>query len=72
MLSVERARKQEDDLVQAGGGQSGKDVVSLQLLAKETNMKIDDSDSFKFRSVNAGEPIAPRLGIEYPFAPHLE
>ena len=23
-------------------------------------------------SVNVGEPIAPRLGVDYPFPPHLE
>ncbi|CAM8951073.1 unnamed protein product [Rhodiola kirilowii] len=51
VLSVERAKKQEDNSGQAAGGQVRKDVISSQSLAKETT---------------------PRLGIEYPFPPHLE
>ncbi|CAM8953750.1 unnamed protein product [Rhodiola kirilowii] len=72
VLSVEREKKQEDNSGQAAGGQVRKDVISSQSLAKETSTNTGDSNSSKLGTSPDGEPIAPRLGIEYPFPPHLE
>ncbi|CAM8956779.1 unnamed protein product [Rhodiola kirilowii] len=72
VLSVERAKKQEDNSGQAAGGQVRKDVISSQSLAKGTSTNTGDSNSSKLGTSPDGEPIAPRLGIEYPFPPHLE
>uniref|UniRef100_A0A7N0ZWM2 RRM domain-containing protein n=1 Tax=Kalanchoe fedtschenkoi TaxID=63787 RepID=A0A7N0ZWM2_KALFE len=72
VLFVERAKKRDENTFQTAGGQVGKDIISSQSLAKETSTIINNCSASKIGILPAGEPIATKLGIDYPFPPHLE
>lgn len=40
-------------------------------IAKD-HMNKDHTEGMRARSLHFGEPIAARLGVDYPFPPHLE
>ncbi|XP_065854167.1 U11/U12 small nuclear ribonucleoprotein 65 kDa protein isoform X2 [Euphorbia lathyris] len=66
VLAVERAHKQnEDNKNKESEMQFPKDYISV------SSMKKDHSGDCT-KSMPASEPIAPRLGVDYPFPPHLE
>ncbi|KAL7246582.1 hypothetical protein ACSBR2_001643 [Camellia fascicularis] len=70
VLSVERANKPtENNKNQQGAGQSGKHSSSL---TKDSTPNRDLNEGSKLGSFSASEPIAERLGVDYPFPPHLE
>ncbi|KAL5767976.1 hypothetical protein ACOSP7_014558 [Xanthoceras sorbifolium] len=46
--------------------------VQPKSLIKEATMNRDHSEGLKSGSLPDGEAIAPRLGVDYPFPPHLE
>ncbi|XWS58474.1 hypothetical protein CRYUN_Cryun08bG0037000 [Craigia yunnanensis] len=73
VLSVERASKlSEDNKAQQTGVQLGKDFPQSGSLVKDANLTRDLNQGSRSGSIPASEPIAPRLGVEYPFPPHLE
>ncbi|XP_061944355.1 U11/U12 small nuclear ribonucleoprotein 65 kDa protein-like isoform X2 [Populus nigra] len=65
VLSVERASKLSE-------AQQGKESVPPTSLIEDASVTRDVADGSKFSSFPASEPIAPRLGVDYPFPPHLE
>ncbi|XP_028078532.1 U11/U12 small nuclear ribonucleoprotein 65 kDa protein isoform X1 [Camellia sinensis] len=70
VLSVERANKPtENNKNQQGAGQSGTHSSSL---TKDSTPNRDLNEGSKLGSFSASEPIAERLGVDYPFPPHLE
>ncbi|CAL5343031.1 unnamed protein product [Camellia sinensis] len=70
VLSVERANKPtENNKNQQGAGQSGKHSSSL---TKDSTPNRDLNEGSKLGSFSASDPIAERLGVDYPFPPHLE
>ncbi|KAK6932732.1 RNA recognition motif domain [Dillenia turbinata] len=73
VLSVEKASRPLDD---SKGPQSetplSKDFGSSKSLIKETATIGDQSETAKSRPLPSGEPIAPTLGVDFPFPPHLE
>ncbi|KAL6006482.1 hypothetical protein ACLOJK_037436 [Asimina triloba] len=73
MLSVERAGKLSDGKNQQNDMQPGKDpsLPSASLL-KDAQVPGDLSKGSIAGSVLAAEPIAPKLGVDYPFPRHLE
>lgn len=69
VLTVERARELiEDRKHQEREPQIRKDVV----FTNNSTFATDLSDSSRRDSAHAREPISLKLGIEYPFPPHLE
>lgn len=68
VLSVERAGNKPtlDSKLKASQAHSGEDAIPPTSLAK------DATQHFSSGSMPASEPIAPRLGVDYPFPPHLE
>lgn len=69
VLKVERATANNDKPSQA----ANKDSLSLTATSKSSlvhnptiNRDIQETE------VSRSEPIAPRLGVDYPFPPHLE
>ncbi|XVF42470.1 hypothetical protein PTKIN_Ptkin01aG0365500 [Pterospermum kingtungense] len=73
VLSVERTGKPtEDNKSHQTGGQLGKDFPQSASLGKDANLTRDPNQESRSGSIPASEPIAPRLGVEYPFPPHLE
>ncbi|KAL2490571.1 U11/U12 small nuclear ribonucleoprotein 65 kDa protein [Abeliophyllum distichum] len=69
VLSVERARDLiEDRKRQEREPQTRKDFVSTNNATFATDL----SDSSGRDSAHAREPISQKLGVEYPFPPHLE
>ncbi|KOM38518.1 hypothetical protein LR48_Vigan03g190000 [Vigna angularis] len=70
VLSAERASKLTGNGENSGGDQLGKDSKTSML--KNANVgKPVDGDT-KSRGLPLPEPIADRLGVNYPFPPHLE
>ncbi|XP_028113200.1 U11/U12 small nuclear ribonucleoprotein 65 kDa protein-like [Camellia sinensis] len=70
VLSVERANKPtENNKNQQGAGQSGKHSSSL---TNDSTPNRDLNEGSKLGSFSASDPIAERLGVDYPFPPHLE
>ncbi|EPS65306.1 hypothetical protein M569_09472, partial [Genlisea aurea] len=67
VLSVERAFSKHHD----GDSQSRKDLMSGLKDAYSVSSLCSSDDSREFHS-HAAEPIAKKLGVEYPFPPHLE
>ncbi|KAK4769870.1 hypothetical protein SAY87_030402 [Trapa incisa] len=68
VLKVERANNPiKANEIQHGQAQSAKEVQSRS--GSSTN---DDGKNLKMVSVVTEEPIAPKLGIDYPFPPQLE
>ncbi|GAV86168.1 RRM_1 domain-containing protein [Cephalotus follicularis] len=73
ILSVDRASKPtENDKLHQSEPQPGKGFAQPSSLLKDASMTRDLGEGLKSGSVAACEPIAPRLGIDYPFPPHLE
>ena len=70
---MERASKpSEDNKAQQTGVQLGKDFPLSASLVKDANLTRDLNQGSRSGSISASEPIAPRLGVDYPFPPHLE
>jgi len=70
VLSAERASKLTGNGENSSGDQLGKDSKTSML--KNANVgKPVDGDT-KSRGLPIPEPIADRLGVNYPFPPHLE
>ncbi|MBA0654114.1 hypothetical protein Goklo_021188 [Gossypium klotzschianum] len=73
VLLVERASKPaEQNKPQQTGVQLGKDFSQSASLLKDANSTRDPNLGSRSGSIPASEPIAPRLGVDYPFPPHLE
>ncbi|XP_059463637.1 U11/U12 small nuclear ribonucleoprotein 65 kDa protein-like isoform X1 [Corylus avellana] len=68
VLSVERASNKPtlDSKHKASQAHSGEDAIPPTSLANDATQR------FISGSMPASEPIAPRLGVDYPFPPHLE
>ncbi|XWS42647.1 hypothetical protein CRYUN_Cryun16bG0031800 [Craigia yunnanensis] len=49
-----------------------KDFPQSASLVKDANLTRDLNQGSRSGSIHAREPIAPRLGVDYPFPPHLE
>ncbi|KAI9121458.1 hypothetical protein K1719_008491 [Acacia pycnantha] len=69
VLSVERAGNPTENSEQSSGSQPGKDSKSS--VVKNATISKPLNDNSKSR-VPPSEPIAARLGVDYPFPPHLE
>ncbi|XP_034686345.1 U11/U12 small nuclear ribonucleoprotein 65 kDa protein-like isoform X2 [Vitis riparia] len=72
VLLVERANKPTEDDKQKSEALFGKDLTKPASLIKDFTMARDLGEGLKSSSLPASEPIAARLGIDYPFPPHLE
>ncbi|XP_022744180.1 U11/U12 small nuclear ribonucleoprotein 65 kDa protein-like isoform X2 [Durio zibethinus] len=73
VLSVDRASKpREDNKPQQTGVQLGKDFTQSASLVKDANLTRDLNQGSRSGSIPASEPIASRLGVDYPYPPHLE
>ncbi|XP_059592989.1 U11/U12 small nuclear ribonucleoprotein 65 kDa protein isoform X2 [Vitis vinifera] len=72
VLLVERANKPTEDDKQKSEALFGKDLTKPVSLIKDFTMARDLDEGLKSSSLPASEPIAARLGIDYPFPPHLE
>lgn len=72
VLLVERANKPTEDDKQKSEALFGKDLTKPVSLIKDFTMARDLGEGLKSSSLPASEPIAARLGIDYPFPPHLE
>ncbi|XVF30911.1 hypothetical protein REPUB_Repub16aG0099300 [Reevesia pubescens] len=73
VLSVERVSKpSKDNKPQQTGVQLGKDLPQSASLVKDANLTRDLNQGSRSGSLPATEPIAPRLGVDYLFPPHLE
>ncbi|KAJ6763059.1 RNA-BINDING REGION-CONTAINING PROTEIN 3 [Salix purpurea] len=71
VLLVERASKlNEDSKFKQSEAQQGKDSILPTSLMKDASVTRDEGSNFG--SLPASEPIAPRLGVDYPFPPYLE
>lgn len=68
---MERASKlNEDSKFKQSEAQQGKDSIRSTSLMKDASVTRDEGSNFG--SLPASEPIAPRLGVDYPFPPYLE
>lgn len=72
VLLVERANKPTEDNKQKSDSLFAKDLTSPASLIKDFTVGRDLSEGLKSRSLPGSEPIAARLGVDYPFPPHLE
>uniref|UniRef100_A0A2P2QMW5 U11/U12 small nuclear ribonucleoprotein 65 kDa protein-like n=1 Tax=Rhizophora mucronata TaxID=61149 RepID=A0A2P2QMW5_RHIMU len=73
VLLVEKATKHnEENKSRKSEGQSGRDYKPSTSLVKDAAVTRDLTEGPKSGSLFASEPIAPRLGVDYPFPPHLE
>ncbi|KAE8699195.1 U11/U12 small nuclear ribonucleoprotein 65 kDa protein [Hibiscus syriacus] len=74
VLLVERASKptEHNKPQQTTGVQLGKDFSQSASLLKDANLTRDPNLGSRLGSIPSSEPIAPRLGVDYPFPPHLE
>lgn len=71
MLSVERASSNKpnlDNKLQSSEARNDNDFVPPSSVVKDATLTEDKTQ----RSIPAAEPIAPRLGVDYPFPPYLE
>ena len=71
VLSVERASSNKpnlDNKLQSGEARNDNDFVPPSSLVKDATLTKDKTQ----RSIPSAEPIAPRLGVDYPFPPYLE
>ncbi|KAI4386660.1 hypothetical protein MLD38_004575 [Melastoma candidum] len=72
VLKVERASNfSKDSQIEARGVPLPKDISS-STAQKEVLLSHDRNEKLNPRSFPAVEPIAPKLGVDYPFPPHLE
>ncbi|XWS57821.1 hypothetical protein CRYUN_Cryun09bG0206500 [Craigia yunnanensis] len=73
VLLVERASKPtEDNKPLQTGVQLAKNFPQSAYLVRDANLTRDLNQGSRSGSTPASEPIAPRLGVDYPFPPHLE
>ncbi|XVF06518.1 hypothetical protein REPUB_Repub06bG0055300 [Reevesia pubescens] len=73
VLSVERASKpSEENKPQQTGVELGKDFPQSASLVKDAHLTRDPNQGSRSGSIPSRDPIAPRLGVDYPFPPHLE
>ncbi|KAK7286524.1 hypothetical protein RJT34_21578 [Clitoria ternatea] len=70
VLSVERASNPTENGLKDSGTQLGKD--SKTLAVKNANVTKSIDGDTKSGGLPFPEPIADRLGVDYPFPPHLE
>ncbi|KAL8521198.1 hypothetical protein ACS0TY_011659 [Phlomoides rotata] len=69
VLSVERATKVIEDTKQHEGERdTKKDATSLN----DASVTKGSNDNYKGGYVHSREPVAEKLGVDYPFPPHLE
>ncbi|KAL0003499.1 hypothetical protein SO802_017280 [Lithocarpus litseifolius] len=71
VLSVERASSNKpnlDNKLQSSEARNDNDFVPPSSLVKDATLTKDKTQ----RSIPSAEPIAPRLGVDYPFPPYLE
>lgn len=71
VLSVERASSNKpnlDNKLQSSEARNDNDFVPPSSLVKDATLTKDKTQ----RSLPSAEPIAPRLGVDYPFPPYLE
>lgn len=69
VLSVERASKvTEGTKQQEGERDSTKDFTSLN----DPSVSKGSNDDYKGGYIHSSEPIAEKLGVDYPFPPNLE
>lgn len=69
VLSVERASKPAEHNAQVGGES---EKCTPKSLTKDTTATRDTQEEHTVDSQYAAEPIAEKLGVDYPFPPHLE
>lgn len=70
VLSVERASERvKDNKSEEDGNKRGND---LGYLTKVATLSKDQREGSKLASILTSEPIAERLGVDYPFPPYLE
>ncbi|KAJ9701512.1 hypothetical protein PVL29_006739 [Vitis rotundifolia] len=72
VLLVERGNEPSDNDKQKSEALFGKDLTKPASLIEDFTMARDLGEGLKSSSLPASEPIAARLGIDYPFPPHLE
>lgn len=72
VLQVQRANKPNENRKPRQVEESGKDSQHYLSMTKENAFPKDSNDDSNSRAKLASEPIAPKLGINYPFPPHLE
>ncbi|KAI7731440.1 hypothetical protein M8C21_007810 [Ambrosia artemisiifolia] len=69
VLSVERATKPPHDTSQQNNPTAGNDAMSSR---DNASAATDSKQESMMKSLPTLEPIAEKLGVEYPFPPHLE
>ncbi|XP_038696741.1 U11/U12 small nuclear ribonucleoprotein 65 kDa protein isoform X3 [Tripterygium wilfordii] len=73
VLSVERATKaNRDNRQQLSEPQLQKDFAQTISSTKDGSVAKDPSDVSVLKALPVSEPVAPRLGVDYPFPPHFE
>lgn len=70
VLSAERASNPTENGEKSSGDQLGKDPKTSMLMNANVTKPIDGDT--KSGGLPIPEPIADRLGVNYPFPPHLE
>ena len=69
VLSVQKSYKSSEENKNVGG-EPGKNA--LNFLSKDNSESRKVKDGSRSASLVAAEPIAEKLGVNYPFPPHLE
>lgn len=73
VLKVERASNEtKDNKIQGKGAPSANDIIPPSTVTKEAGLPGDRNENPNCGFATASEPIAPKLGVDYPFPPHLE
>lgn len=73
VLKVERASNEtKDNKIQGKGASSANDITAPSTVTKEAGLPGDRHETPTYGFATANEPIAPKLGVDYPFPPHLE
>ncbi|KAI3437099.1 uncharacterized protein J3R85_005840 [Psidium guajava] len=73
VLKVERASNDtKDNKIRGKGAPSASDKIAPSTVAKEAGLPEDRNENPNRGFATASEPIAPKLGVDYPFPPHLE
>lgn len=69
VLSVERASKVNGDTKQQ---ENETDTKKDATLSSDASVTKGSTDNYKGGYLHSREPIAEKLGVDYPFPPHLE
>ncbi|XP_030516861.2 U11/U12 small nuclear ribonucleoprotein 65 kDa protein [Rhodamnia argentea] len=73
VLKVERASNDsKDNKIRGKGAPSANDKIAPSTVTKEAGLPGDHNENSNCGFATASEPIAPKLGVDYPFPPHLE